>query len=149
MQKIIFYNRVTGELLDHDTGYYKSESNYIINPLEDIIVILQNHGFGKDVMLPLSFHNNRFTYLESNPLSQIVFWVRNLSPSKTLFVYSNSTLTDLLNQPKVIFHLATISVHDLYQFNSQQHEFDSSLGSEISENSESSESTSSENRNNQ
>jgi hypothetical protein len=132
MQKIIFYHQTPGhiptqgEVMDHnyDSRYYKSESNFFINPLEDIIIILQNctnYFFGKGLSLPLTLQNDRFMH-NLQPPCQIALWVKNISRTKTLQVYSNSTLAFLLSQHKIICNLCHISIHDLYQLKSIQPE---------------------------
>jgi hypothetical protein len=102
--------------------FYKSDNTYTIEPLESVLLIIQNCGdywFGQGFSHQLNLNDNgQLVYSEPNFPFQLCLFVKNTSPNTVFHVYENSSLSMLLAQSKLLCTLCHISINDLYRCNS-------------------------------
>jgi hypothetical protein len=134
MQKLVFYTQhVTYTPPSdniYDTIYYKNDKTFTIEPLETVVVIIQNCGdywFGQGFSQQLVLKNEKLVHSHNTTPFQLCLYIKNTCPNTIYHVYEHSTLSLLIAQPKLNSTLSHVSIKDLVSCNTNFFKLDTPI----------------------
>lgn len=119
MQQILYY---THELCFSQVGsdgeqyyqpkYYLNQKPFDLEPMEDVILILENCGanwFRQGILHEMALVKGRFEFTPQSA-RQLCLYIRNYSDHAHIHVEAGTELSSLLNQSEIIFKTVGIPV---------------------------------------